>query len=610
MIKYEELSSIICLYNNYVALKNNIEKKKNHVIPEEYYLIRMDWIEEFKKIFHYDDIIQTLTSNMKNLEQIDEIPKIDNSIKIQRDDIKKLKIIQNTDMIIPVKEKESYYYSSFCLILPKYYNEIIKRYIIDEKIKYNILIKNGMFIFEPSKNTIEVGIFDSPYSYSVLCAIVFNSNKEKNIDGEINCKKGIEEILSKGFIGYLNKFNITDDMFFEYKGIGIQRDEFDLIIVHLSENKRNIPIKNNNEKITISSEILDISNRKGFVNFNQESSKLNSIIQVLTSIIEIWRYFTKEEVITQNFKKFNNIYILTSFFLEVINEINSKNNNKSISLEQMDIIINYLSPDIAKKDLSEYLHFILQTLYNELLQFPQNLNHENLISFESPLKYRDESYNKFNDYYNKNNVYKKCIISELFNWIMEKKVVCNDNFYSSSFQAFPFIIFDIDLLFKKEIENRQLIFDLNNCFQNYSIVDNNDLNQPCIYCHNYHSSKHFISTTPPYFIIVLNRKNESKVRIIYQNDLDVSNFAENPKYKKYKLIGVIMQEGNNYYSVIKKKKGDPHDNYEEWKKFQNDIVSDIIIDRTKTLNEEIKNISCEVYNEVNSRILFYKGINS
>ena len=570
----------------------------------------MTWIEEFKKIFHYDDIIQTLTSNMKNLEQIDEIPKIDNSIKIQRDDIKKLKIIQNTDMIIPVKEKEPYYYSSFCLILPKYYNEIIKRYIIDEKIKYNILIKNGMFIFEPSKNTIEVGIFDSPYSYSVLCAIVFNSNKEKNIDGEINCKKGIEEILSKGFIGYLNKFNITDDMFFEYKGIGIQRDEFDLIIVHLSENKRNIPIKNNNEKITISSEILDISNRKGFVNFNQESSKLNSIIQVLTSIIEIWRYFTKEEVITQNFKKFNNIYILTSFFLEVINEINNKNNNKSISLEQMDIIINYLSPDIAKKDLSEYLHFILQTLYNELLQFPQNLNRENLISFESPLEYRGESYNKFNDYYNKNNVYKKCIISELFNWIMEKKVVCNDNFYSSSFQAFPFIIFDIDLLFKKEIENRQLIFDLNNCFQNYSIVDNNDLNQPCIYCHNYHSSKHFINTTPPYFIIVLNRKNESKVRIIYQNDLDVSNFAENPKYKKYKLIGVIMQEGNNYYSVIKKKKGDPHDNYEEWKKFQNDKVSDIIIDRTKTLNEEIKKNSCEVYNEVNSRILFYKGINS
>ena len=83
MIKYEELSSIICLYNNYVALKNNIEKKKNHVIPEEYYLIKMNWIEEFKKIFHYDDIIQTLTSNMKNLEQIDEIPKIDNSINIK-----------------------------------------------------------------------------------------------------------------------------------------------------------------------------------------------------------------------------------------------------------------------------------------------------------------------------------------------------------------------------------------------------------------------------------------------------------------------------------------------------------------------------------------------
>ena len=132
-----------------------------------------------------------------------------------------------------------------------------------------------------------------------------------------------------------------------------------------------------------------------------------------------------------------------------------------------------------------------------------------------------------------------------------------------------------------------------------------------MYCHQIHFSAHFIYTTPAYFIIVLDRKNiPPEVRIKYSNELDLSIYAENLKYKKYKLIGVIMQEGDDYYSIIKNEKDDSCSNIEEWKKFKSDKVDDIIIDISKSLNKDSKKINDEVYNEFNSRILFYKGVNS
>ena len=368
-------------------------------------------------------------------------------------------------------------------------------------------------------------------------------------------------------------------------------------------------MKNISQKIIpISSKGLEINNKKGFINFNQESSKLNSIIQILTSIKEIYKYFTNSEI-NVNIKKFNHIYVFSSFFYETINEIF----NNIISLKEMDILINFLSPSITKKELYELLNFILQTLHNELILFPHNLNKADLKSLDSPFNDRNNSLAQFNNYYFSNNdySYKKSLISELFNWIREKKVNCNNTFYTSSFQALPLIIFDINLLFKKEISNGNLIFHLNNCFENYSKVENNDIITPCIYCHNIHNSKHFIYLTPAYFIIVLERKNiPQEVRIKYSNELDLSIYAENSRFKKYKLIGVIMQEGNNYYSVIKNEKEDLYGNKEEWKIFRDDKVNDIIIDLSKSLNKDSKIIYDEIYNEVNSRILFYKGVNN
>ena len=593
----KDISRVLSLYYNEIEIRKLIDSQDNIVNIEEYYLISMDWIEEFKKVFHYDDILASYASQMKDSLKIKNLPKI----YISKEDTKRLKILRNTN-IFERYDLSIFFYQSFCLISPKYFNIITDGYIIDERIKYNIYINKGIFILDLSKNVIEIALIETPYSYKAIYLIKYEET--------CNYNEEIKKIFSNGFIEYLKQNDIPEDTLYEYDKI--HKNKFSLIRLYLNEHKRINLMKNISEKIIpISSKGLEINNKKCFLIFNQESSKLNSIIQVLTSIKEIYTYFTKNEI-TSIIKKFDHIYVLSSFFFEVINDIY----NKKISLEHMNIILNFLSPNITKKDLYDLLNFILQTLHNELIPFPQNLNQENLISYDSPFTDRNNSLAQFYNYYfpnnnNINNSYKKSLISELFNWIREKKVNCNNTYYTSSFQALPLIIFDMDLLFKKEISNKKLIFHLNNCFENYSKVENNDIDKPCIYCHQIHFSTHFIYTTPAYFIIVLDRKNTPpEVRIKYSNELDLSIYAENLNYKKYKLIGVIMQEGDDYYSIIKNEKDDSCSNIEEWKKFKNDKVDDIIIDISKSLNKDSKKINDEVYNEFNSRILFYKGVNS
>ena len=118
-----------------------------------------------------------------------------------------------------------------------------------------------------------------------------------------------------------------------------------------------------------------------------------------------------------------------------------------------------------------------------------------------------------------------------------------------------------------------LIIDLTNCFENFSKLENKVNNEPCKYCNQKHSSNSFIYNTPSYFIIALDRKNLPNKKIKYSSELDVSNFVENSKFKKYKLFGIIMEEQNRYYSVIRNEKDDSSvKNIENWKIFQDDVM--------------------------------------
>ena len=67
-----------------------------------------------------------------------------------------------------------------------------------------------------------------------------------------------------------------------------------------------------------------------------------------------------------------------------------------------------------------------------------------------------------------------------------------------------------------------------------------------------------------------------------------------------------MEEQNRYYSVIRNEKDDNSvNNIENWKIFQGEKIFDIKIEYKKGMNKEIYD---KIYNQINSRILFYKGI--
>ena len=105
------------LYYNEIELKKIIARKDNTFMAEEYYIISVDWIEEFKKVFHYNDIIALYTSKVGGQIKLKNLPKI----VISKKDIKRLKILKNTKIMnkFDIKGTNLNFYQSFCLISPK-----------------------------------------------------------------------------------------------------------------------------------------------------------------------------------------------------------------------------------------------------------------------------------------------------------------------------------------------------------------------------------------------------------------------------------------------------------------------------------------------------------
>ena len=593
-ITNEELEKIIKLYNNSVELRYNLENKENQVFADEYFLINKDWIDNFKHIFHFNSIIGVLTQG-NNCQKIGMTPVLRQPPKINQEDKRKIQIIKNEDIMVKMERNESIinFFLNFCFIAPKYYKIITERYNIDQRIKANVFISKKIFVIDLLNNLIEVGIFNTPYSYRIIFLLQYKEGVK--YDDEIQQIFACEDIYK-----YLNKFNITKDMLSEHSEI--YRGYFDLIRIYIDENSfKDISYK----KPSDYQKELDITNKLGFKNYGlPESSKLNSIIQMLTSIKEIYYHFINRK---KDIKEYNHIYMFSSFFLEAINSIYSKNKKEDISLNQMDIIIKFFDSDISSKDIVEYLKYILQLLHNELLPFPTNLNQENLISFNSPMEDRINSFNKFNYYYQ--NTYQHSIISDLFNWIEEKKVICDNTNYTSSFQAFPLIEFNFDVLFNVPQPNNELIVDITNCFDNYfkTLIKDNPPLPLCTFCNNNHLSNHSIFNTSSYLIIALNRKNINGIKFKYMNELDLSSFLrQDAQFKKYKLIGVIFEENNKYYTIIKNEKGGECSKKEEWKKFDDQNVTSLLIDPDNP--ESDKETFNEVFNRNKARILFYKGI--
>jgi hypothetical protein len=365
---------------------------------------------------------------------------------------------------------------------------------------------------------------------------------------------------------------------------------------------------------------LSIETKRGFYNYGTPgSSKLNSLIQILTSIKEIHddlRYSkynekSKQEIIN----KYNNIYVFTSFFLKALNEIYKNGKpDEYVSLKQMDILLKFIDKDLTNKSIYDYLMIILELLHQEFLSYPNNIPcQDNLISFSSPYGQFENSKNIFYNYYN--NEYKKSKISELFNWIRREKKICDKcNKYAISFQAFPILLFNLDKIDNfltqynlYNTNNPEKILKLDECFQVYSLQNDIKNNQEkCEFCQAVGSlySNYSFQTSPKYLFIIINRIK--KIKLAFSQELKLQkDEGSDLKYTKYKLAGVIIKEENNNYSCVLKQNEYENERgtiIEEWKKFYDENAISIKFDKESSASIN------QIFDPLNAEILIYKGI--
>ena len=602
----KEISKIINLYNNSKLLETHIMNSNiNNLKDEEFYLVNKEWVENFKKVFEYNHIIELMSKKLK--------PKTQKIIKSE--DKKKLKLIRNKPIIQNSQEEafNTEYYLNFYLIHHTLFKEIAEGYHIDEKIKYDIKISKGIFAMKLNKKIIEFGKFSQSNNI-----IDFDSIFLLKFDDKVDLDDEINNIIYNDIFQYLRMNNVNcQDIQLNKE---VNGGKFKLILISINPQslvQNNLNNINYNQNMPKSPSYgLNISNKKCFDKFNSPNcSRLNAIIQLLTSVKELYDYI-KEFDTNYNYlgvrdsltikekksiKKLNHIFIFTSFFQDALNEIYTKNN---VSLENMDIILNFLDQECSNKDLYNYILLILQNLHNELIEFPGNLQKENLESYNSSFSDRQTSYQQFIQYYN--STYKHSCISNLFNWMrLEYKLCINNNYELFSFQAFPLIQFDLDEIYNFMLNNKILnpnslnsknneIVDIDNCFDCYSKMCSQS-SIPCPVCNNPHPSNYFIQCTQKYLILVIKRNKQIKLK--YSYNLDIRNYI-NDGFPTYTLSSVIIEETGKYSCLIR---DESEENYNKriWKKFSENQIYNLSDEKEK---------NNEVLHPFNSRVLLYKAL--
>ena len=631
ILNIEDFNLLVKWYEYSHYLKTIIAKNK-FSSQKEYYCINLTWVNNFKKLFNYDEIkLQIFNYKNTRIDPLNEgeindlYSKLQCNISISQNEKKIIKNIDNRDIYkniqnssLKTKYNINCYYDNF-VILDKNMLDELKRYQYNmlEEPKCNFVIGKSIFIQSISNEVIEVGIFGENkidiYNYELLLLIKYEDKKDKDL--EIGKIKGIND--------YLNKFYFIK---------GIKEKNLHGLIINKENGKKAIIInlkyinEDNIDIIGAQENVYDISTKKGLVNIDQKTSGMNSIIQILTSIEDLIEYLTKEN---KDIESFNHIYILSSFLLKFIYKLYSKKDNKKKKInddnleKQMKIIINFINPEINGQSIDKFFLFFLNTLHDELNKSEEKKKNLILLeSFPSPINIDKKfSYSKFENYYK---LYFNSKISDLFNWICEKKHTCSQcNIVFFNYQAFPFLEFDLDKVheyintnntkYKQNIEqyqgNQALIeqkkkeylnerinqpIHIENCFS-YLSNYNNISNMNCANCNNKVTQFNincYIHKSPKYFIIVLNRKQP--IRCQFDVKLDLQHYGEEScEYVLYELMAVLINQKNNsqnhYFTFIKKDEN-------EWMRFNDNVVDKI------NIREVLKNYQLE------SRILIYKGV--
>ena len=627
-ISFEEFTKLLKWYEYTLRIGKAIKAPIEKSIEMEYYLISSTWIENFKNKLNYQSIKKKFIM-FKEQNKIVDRPLNNNEINyifniihkniplISNSDKEEIKRINNNKNIVQTnladtKYKINYYFNNFVILDRNIFEDIKRGYFIDECPKKSLYLGDQIFVMKLNYNEIEVGIFQTIYNYKEIILLKYIDEKETNQELEKIKKYGIYDYLS---LYKISKENIITQI--------IPNNGKDILLINL---KKGMEGKINNPNYIVNQNIgLDISYKRGLKNINNNNSRTNSLIQLITSIKEIIDYLQKNKA---KFIEFSQIYVLTSTLINVITELYDKTKeNQPYNLSKLKTVINFINPEInstkSLKSINEYFLFLMDTLHEELKEKNQDDPiHKGLIKYD---KINDTKEKALKNFLNEYNQYYDSIISRNFNWIRQTKiecVECNNSVYS--FQSIPFLEFDLDEIheyvithqteYKQTISkyqnNKKLLvqkiseyrskkmmqsISLYNCFDFYSKNNYNYKNDKiyCNYCkkETRYIINYFVYNSPNYFFIILTRKQN--INLDYPEEINLETFIEEEKAnKKYKLFGTLINSSINnyekhYYSAIK--------NVDQtWKKFDDENVSDIK--------------SKEARNPIYSRVIVYKSV--
>ena len=610
IITLGDFTRVVKWYEYRDNLKKLLKVNIKNSIQKEYFFISSQLINDFKNTFHYEQLKHNIKDFKNNVNQLNstEIENLylqfKNKYLISLEQKKKLKMIPNNNIL----HKELYikdnciirnYYDNFTLIDKQTFEEFKKEYRALDPIKFDILLGSGIFIIEICGNILEVGIFsDDCYSYKLYFFIYPEANE---------CTVEKEKIIKEGIDNYFIYYNINKDEIMvknlrKYNGKEIiVVNLYNYINYYQANKKVPMEIENNIMEKNVLNE-LDISKKRGLINIGNKTSRLNSIIQLLTSIKEI-RDFLFDENNKQDIVKYDHIYILSSTLIKIFDQLytgKAKDNN----VESLNIILNFINPGKSNIHMDQYLLFILDTLHDELNKSQMKKSTQiNLISFESPPNTEEQSIQVFQKYYNE---YYQSIIADTFNWIRKRNYMCkkcNSSFYS--LQAFPYIEFDLDEIHKYTIQqnteykkisndyngNKELLeqkrneymakklkvpIHITDCFK-YYLANIETTNMACSTSQQLerYNCRNLIHKTPKYFCMILNRRaNTDGINITLSDELNLENYIElNNEYKRYKLFGLLVNTQSNsiekhYIAIIR--------NYDQsWFIFDDEKISKV-----------------------------------
>ena len=583
-------------------------------------LINIDWVENLKKIFSYQENNDNFTYN----ENYDKI-----NLEIFKD-VKKLypENAENGNFFICLEQ--------FFISLNSFVNELenskdfIDHHIFLKNNKGAIIIQNEIYIFETINNDVnqrknfkkiinnqiiqnmvkDSYIFTKNDSDELFYIFTNNNNKgnehdsnninnsNKEIKAEFNTNiidSDINEgnknsLLIQNKINIINNDNnniinntLTKENMIDYFYILINREQ------KLNKRREELELLEKSRQIKLKRVVLDkLQPTLGLENIGA-TCYMNAPLQCMAHCIEV-----SEEILTWYHNNMDNkkkSKELSCAFAEVLDNIYLKRNNKNFfSPNRFKQVIskNSLFKGIQANDSKDILNYLIEELHKELndLYEPDVNNdmNENII-----VDQRDQMaiFNYFMKSFRKN--YHSIISNYLYG--IQKTITkcsfCETMIYN--FQAYSFLIFPLLEVKKFVIINnfvnpffnfQNYILNIFDCFNYFRKIDfftgPNQIH--CNQCNCLRDAYYcnVLYSAPLILCIVLNRgkNNEDfKEKFNFSTELNLSNYVdENSYFAKYYLIGVVCHIGDSsmsghFFSYCRSHKNSP------WYKYNDSIVT-------------------------------------